>query len=65
MLLDQNQNPNVVNIFKKKTKIWQSFLAKTGILQHNIYFLFFILAKCWTKKKLVPSFIHLQIRPLL
>jgi hypothetical protein len=62
MLLDQNQNPNVVNIFKKKTEIWQSFLAKTGILQHNIYFLFFILAK---KKKLVPSFIHLQIRPLL
>jgi hypothetical protein len=45
MLLDQNQNPNVVNIFKKKTEIWQSFLAKTGILQHNIYFLFFILAK--------------------
>ncbi len=36
MLLDQNQNPNVVNIFKKKTEIWQSFLAKTGISQHNI-----------------------------
>jgi hypothetical protein len=28
-----------VNIFKKKTEIWQSFLAKTGILQHNIFFI--------------------------